>query len=93
MAYFSFTTLSTVGFGDYYAIGNGERLLMVCVMLLGIMCFSYIMGLFTEILNIFLTLNAPLEDGDELAKFFGVLERFNSKPIRKDIRDNIISYF
>ena len=81
MSYFSFTTLSTVGFGDFYAVGNGERLLMVCIMLLGIMCFSYIMGLFTEILNTFLTLNASLDEGDELAMFIGVLNRFNNKPI------------
>ena len=89
MSYFSFTTLSTVGFGDFYPVGNGERLLMVIVMLLGIMCFSYIMGLFTEILNIFLALNKPLEDSGNLAKFFGVMQNYNKKPLKPEIRENI----
>ena len=66
MAYYSFTTLSTVGFGDYYPISNGERLIMSGIMLLGIMCFSYIMGLFNEILNIFITINLPLEEDEKL---------------------------
>ena len=66
MGYYSFTTLSTVGFGDYYPISNGERLIMVAIMVLGIMCFSYIMGLFNEILNIFITINLPLEEDEKL---------------------------
>lgn len=62
MAYFSFTTLSTVGFGDKYPVSDGERLWMVIIMLLGIMVFSYIMGLFTEMLNTFGTINDKIEE-------------------------------
>ena len=61
LAYFSFTTLSTVGFGDYYAITNGERLWMIIIMLGGIMCFSYIMGLFGEVFVAWSTINDPIE--------------------------------
>ena len=61
MAYFSFTTLSTVGFGDYSAESSGERLIMIVVMVLGVMCFSYVMGLFTEIVNTFMQINHPIE--------------------------------
>jgi len=77
MAYFSFTTLSTVGFGDYYAISSGERLVMCVIMLLGIMCFSYIMGLFTEIMLTFTTINNPIEEYYALDLFVVVLASFN----------------
>ena len=93
MAYFSFTTLSTVGFGDYYAISSGERLVMVVVMLLGVMVFSYIMGLFTEIMMTFTTISNPIEEYYELDLFVVVLASFNQKPIHKSIRDDLYDYF
>ena len=77
MAYFAFTTLSTVGFGDYYPISSGERLVMIVIMLLGIMIFSYIMGLFTEILNTFTTIDHPIEEYSNLDKFIAVMNSFN----------------
>ena len=86
MAYFSFTTLSTVGFGDFHPGTSGERLFMVFIMVGGIMCFSYIMGLFTEILNVFFEIDSEIEDHEQLDKFWGVLEFFNSKPIKESIR-------
>lgn len=64
MAYFSFTTLSTVGFGDYYPVTSGERIFMIFIMVGGIMCFSYIMGLFTEILNVFGEIDSNVEEYD-----------------------------
>jgi len=69
MCYFSFTTLSTVGFGDFYATTDGERLWMIIIMVGGIMCFSYIMGLFTEILDTFSTINDPIEEYQQLGVF------------------------
>ena len=48
--YFAFTTLSTVGFGDYAPRSNLERLVFTAVLLGGVAIFSYIMGVFIEIL-------------------------------------------
>ena len=93
MAYFSFTTLSTVGFGDYYPGTSGERLFMVVIMVGGIMCFSYIMGLFTEILNVFFEIDSDVEEYEQLGKFWGLLESFNSKPIKESIQKEINEYF
>ena len=42
--YFSLTTLSTVGYGDFYPISSIEMILGVITMLLGVFFFSYIMG-------------------------------------------------
>jgi hypothetical protein len=40
--YYSFTTLSTVGFGDYYPISDGERLTCAFMMFLGVAVLSFI---------------------------------------------------
>jgi len=70
MCYYSFTSLSTVGFGDYNPRSNPERLMITFVLLFGVAIFSYIMGTFIEILGNFSKLRAELEEGDELNKFF-----------------------
>jgi hypothetical protein len=49
--YFGFTTLSTVGFGDYAPRGNIERFIGAFILLFGVAIFSYIMGNFIEILD------------------------------------------
>ena len=49
--YFSFTSLSTVGFGDYHPISNYERLFTAMIILIGVAVFSYILGNFIEILH------------------------------------------
>jgi len=42
--YFSFTTLSTNGFGDFVPISNEERGIAVILFLGGVTLFSFIMG-------------------------------------------------
>lgn len=49
--YFMFTTLSTVGFGDFHPRADAERILVVFILLLGVAVFSYIMGNFVEIIK------------------------------------------
>lgn len=48
--YFTFTTLSTVGFGDFVPKSDSERIITTFILLIGVACFSYIMGQFIEIL-------------------------------------------
>jgi hypothetical protein len=50
VVYFAFTTLSTVGFGDYHPWSETERIITTFILLCGVACFSYIMGQFIEIL-------------------------------------------
>ena len=47
--YFALTTLTTVGFGDYYPISDTERLIGSFMLLFGVMTSSFLMG---ELLNI-----------------------------------------
>ena len=64
--YFSFTSLSTVGFGDFNPKSDIERLITCVLLLFGVAIFSYIMGDFIEMLNKYKELNAELDDGDSL---------------------------
>ena len=77
--YYAFTSLSTVGFGDYYPISNPERILCTFILLFGVAIFSYIMGIFIDMLDSFKMANAELDEGDELSRFFGLLRKFNNK--------------
>lgn len=75
--YYAFTTLTTVGLGDYAPKSNIERVIISAAMLFGVAVFSYIMGNFVEVLNDFKNFDADLDQGDELSKFIGVLKKFN----------------
>ena len=44
--YFSFTTLSTVGFGDMRPINSGERLVCAFIMFFGITVFVFVINMF-----------------------------------------------
>jgi hypothetical protein len=49
--YFSFTSLSTVGFGDFYPKSDVERLVGAFMIMFGVAIFSMFMGIFIEILE------------------------------------------
>jgi hypothetical protein len=66
LSYFMFTSLSTVGFGDLHPRGDFERLACAFILLFGVAIFSYIMGIFIEILEQFQNYNADLDYGDSL---------------------------
>ena len=51
VTYFSLTTLSTIGFGDFNPKSNIERFIIAFVLLFGVMVFSLIMGAFMEIVD------------------------------------------
>lgn len=94
VTYFAFTSLSTVGFGDYHPRSDIERFLCAFILLFGVAIFSYIMGNFISILDQFKDFNKDVDDGDGLAKFFGVLQKFNGdKPVNIELKRNIEDYF
>lgn len=77
LTYFAFTTLATVGFGDFVPISDTERIVGSAVLLFGVMTFSTIMGGFVDIIQNFKNYDLDLDDGIRLAQFFEVLRRFN----------------
>lgn len=92
--YFAFTSLSTVGFGDFHPVNDSERLLCSGLLLFGVAIFSYIMGIFIEILEEFKRLNEGLDEGDSLSRFFLILQKFNSaKPINHHFQVSLQAHF
>lgn len=51
LCYFSFTSLTTVGFGDYNPRSDWERLFIAFGLLMGVAIFSVIMGIFMGIID------------------------------------------
>ena len=92
--YFAFTSLSTVGFGDFYPVNDYERLLCSALLLFGVAIFSYIMGNFIEILDQFKRMNEGLDEGESLTKFLCTLQMFNGgKQISSNLTDRIQAHF
>ena len=75
--YFAWTTLSTVGFGDFHPKSNIERIFMSFTFLVGVTVFSYIIGELLETFEKTKSLFEENEDADNLSKFNGLLTKFN----------------
>lgn len=92
--YFAFTTLSTVGFGDYHPKSEIERIITTFILLCGVACFSYIMGQFIEILMNFQQVTADNEDSENLSKWLSLLAHFNkNRPLSKEMTKKFEQYF
>ena len=92
--YFAFTSLSTVGFGDYHPRGDIERVVGAFLLLFGVAIFSYCLSIFKEILRDVGDFNADLDDGDNLSRFFGILRQYNGqKMINIEFQKRITTYF
>jgi hypothetical protein len=64
--YFAFTTLSTVGFGDYTPKNSYERLWIALILLFGVATFSYVLGEFSDIVRKFSAFDREYEEGSQL---------------------------
>ena len=92
-SYFAFTTLSTVGFGDYYPISNLERLMGSFVLLSGVSLFSYIMGELMEMIRLLETIDKDFRAEKELDKFFQTFKKFNcGKPLKPKLISDITKF-
>ena len=93
--YYAFTSLSTVGFGDYAPRSNPERVFIALILLFGVAIFSLIMGIFIDILNEFNSFNRDdFAEEESLARFFGIFRRFNAqKPLPIEIMRKIEQFF
>lgn len=92
--YYTMTTLTTVGFGDVVPRSDTERVVTSMVLLFGVAIFSYILGVFIDITGSIDTLNADIDEGDQLTMFFGMLKKFNNnKPLDFEIQKSIEEYF
>ena len=80
--YWAYTTITSVGLGDYAPRSDGERLICIFIILFGVSVKSYIMGKFWDILANYKSMHADIDDGDNLTLFLNTLCRFNKhKPL------------
>ena len=94
VVYFTFTTLSTVGFGDFNPKSEIERIVTTFILLVGVACFSYIMGQFIDILMNLQNVTADNEDSENLSKWLGLLAHFNrGTPLPKEMTKKFERYF
>ena len=94
VTYFAFTSLSTVGFGDFAPRSNIERMVGAFMLLVGVMLFSTIMNGFIDILTEFKVYDSDINQGEDLARFFGVIKHFNQyRPIDQRLKNKIESHF
>ena len=92
--YYAFTSLSTVGFGDYNPRSDEERAVCAFILLFGVAIFSYMMGIFIDMLGTRDALYATLDDGDNLTRFFGMMNHFNNnRDINTDLMKRIENHF
>ena len=50
--YFTITTITTVGYGDFKATTFSEKIICIMIMIVGVMGFSYASGMFTTQIQI-----------------------------------------
>lgn len=79
------TSLSTVGFGDYYPISDEERIIYSFVLLFGVMLFSIFMGQLIDMIIKYKLLDGEFNQDEDLEKFFVMLrDQFNyGKPLNQ----------
>ena len=75
-SYFALTTLSTVGYGDFYPISSQERFVTLIVQLGGVAFFSYIMGNFIEIVANYEAKVGPADQSGDLHNWLILLTRY-----------------
>ena len=92
--YFSFTTLSTTGFGDYRPISDAERFFSAFYMLFGVAVFSHATANYIVIIEEMNKIDEDIGQGDQLILFFATLKYYNKNKIfNLKMKDKIEEYF
>jgi len=94
LTYFSFTTLSTVGLGDFYPKSSSERILCSFIMMFGVLCTSLLMDNLSEMIKRLRNFNKPYDETQQLNLFLGTLRKFNDNvPVSKSLENKLDKYF
>jgi hypothetical protein len=90
--YFALTTLSTVGYGDFYPISSLEMITTVVVMMLGVAFFSYIMGNFIEIMGNQEKKMGAVDKSEDFNVWLTGLTRFTmNQPLPNSLHERLLS--
>lgn len=95
MIYYSFTTFSTVGLGDYHPRSDLERLVIAPTLLFGVICIAQISNEFVKIIQKIELIEKDFEDQNGLHKFTQTLIRkYNgNRHLHNDLEHRISEFF
>ena len=94
LTYFAFTSLSTVGLGDYYPVSNLERLLGAFILLFGVSITSFIMDRLNHMILQINSLQKDFEWNNEMSLFIKTLEKFNhNEGLSFQLQESLNGYF
>jgi len=95
--YFSIATLSTVGYGDLYPVTNLEKCVTMCIMMVGVVFFSFMMSSFIQIISMSnLNINVGPDESQiiKLHNWLVLLARFReNKPIPSSLYRQINEHY
>jgi len=75
--YFAFTTLTTVGLGDFHPKNSQERILCSIAMLFGVLCTSILMDNFTKMIAELKDFNRSYDEAESFNMFIHTLNHYN----------------
>lgn len=92
--YFAFTSLTTIGFGDFHPRSDYERMMGSTILLLGVSMFSYIMSKFIQMMDQINETNKEMDETVDLSNFFITLKYFNqNKDLPQEFTTKLQNYF
>ena len=92
--YYVLTGLTTVGYGDYNATNEYEKIFGITVMFLGVAIFSYVMSEFSDQINIYNQTFGDRDQGSDLENHINSLKYFcPNQPFNRDLIENIDKHF
>ncbi len=93
-SYYALTTLSTLGYGDFYPLTDREVLLAVIYIFAGAAFFAYIMGSFIEIISNYHRKMGSIDRITPLRNWMTMMLRFTGdKPLSKTLSKQIETHF
>ena len=92
--YYVLTGLTTVGYGDYNATNEYEKIFGITVMFLGVAIFSYVMSEFSDQINIYNKTFGDRDQGSALHNHISLLNEFcPNQPFSKELVSKIDKHF
>eukprot|EP01038_Epipyxis_sp_PR26KG_P004936 gene4936-6904_t len=85
--YWTFTTISTVGYGDIVSVNSSERLLNIIIIIIGATVFAYVISNVSTIID---NLNQSTIDTSE--KISNVIGYLSDKKCSSDLSNTVLSY-
>ena len=77
LTYFAFTTISTVGFGDYHPRNSKERMIGAGLMLMGALINSFVIESLQTMIEKYTIITADFEENEHLSLFFSTIKKYN----------------